>query len=172
MRAHRTATVLGALALLGATSCTSTGAEDPAAPPAQGETSLVAYWQENPGLAPAPVVGATALLDGSGTGFTVLDLPGTGDHPTLTMGLSCRDAGDREEGEDPDEVTVGLGDERFVFEQQFRGGCGGPEDSGGVTNTFPADGLQQEPTRLWVLAGEGVRWSVGVWGSDTPFDAG
>ncbi|MEZ0493120.1 hypothetical protein AB2L28_12835 [Kineococcus sp. TBRC 1896] len=108
----------------------------------------------------SPPDGDTALLTQVHTGSHVFELPEGIDYSVLSAGADC---GEEQTG---GSVTIGLGDDRFVWPAQSNVPCGGV--GGGALTSYPTEQLPGTPTRLYVLTGDDVEYAVGVWGSTSP----
>ena len=128
-------------------------------------TSACSWLSESPTDTEAPYVastgdaGATTLLEQEHAGSHVFELPTDGDHPALHVGGDC--------GEEhaSQSLTIGIGDDRSVWQMQFTVPCAG--GGGGASLSYPTEELPTAPTRLYVTTGDAVHYAVRVWGSDS-----
>ncbi|MCZ2816262.1 hypothetical protein [Modestobacter sp. VKM Ac-2984] len=148
------ALLVATISLLGTSGC-SWLSESPPEP-----STPMAVDTEAPYVAATDDAGATTLLEQEHTGSHVVELPVAGDHPVLHVGGDC---GEEHAGQS---VTIGIGDDRSVWQMQFTVPCAG--SGGGASVSYPAEELPGAPTRLYVTTGDDVHHAVRVWGSHSP----
>ncbi|MCZ2839018.1 hypothetical protein [Modestobacter sp. VKM Ac-2985] len=154
MRRQQAALLVTSILLLGTSACSWFSEAAP------GPSTPGAVYTGAPYVAPPDDAGATVLLEQEHTGSHVFDLPTGGDHPALHVGGDC---GEEHAGQS---LTIGIGDDRSVWQMQFTVPCAGA--GGGASVSYPAAELPGAPTRLYVTTGDDVHHAVRVWGSDSP----
>lgn len=157
-RPHASTLVSAALLLLATAGCTTQTPDAEETPMAPPDASLVTYWDQHPDQKPAVLNGATVLLDEKHTGSHTFVLPDIAGYDAVTVGVSCGDA-------DEDQRWIaGFGDQHSVSGAQVSSGCGALGANLGTYQTAQYG----EPTRLYVMVDDDVRYSVGVWGASVP----